>query len=59
MCWTQQENKDVQLKTGLLGFPGDSVFKNPPASARDGFNPWFRKIPHAAKQLNLWATAEA
>ena len=39
------------------GFPGGSG-KNPPAKARrHGFNPWSRKIPRAAEQLSLCATA--
>ena len=58
MCWTPQEDNDAQL-TKLLGSPGGSPFKNPPANAGDVFNPWSRNIPHAVKQLNLWATAEA
>ena len=35
------------------GFPGGSVVKNLPADAGEYvFNPWSRKIPHAAKQLS-------
>ena len=33
----------------MLGFPGGSEVKNPPASARRGFNPWVRKIPWKRK----------
>ena len=29
----------------VLGFPGGSVVKNPPAKAGDAFDPWVRKIP--------------
>ena len=29
----------------VLGFPGGSAVKNPPAKAGDGFDPWVRKIP--------------
>ena len=39
------------------GFPGGAVVKNPPANAGGhGFDPWSRKIPHAAEQLSLCAT---
>jgi len=34
-----------------VDFPGGPVVKNPPANAGDtGFDPWSRKIPHAAGQ---------
>ena len=34
-------------------FPGDTVDKNPPANAGNaGFDPWSRRIPHTAEQLN-------
>ena len=37
----------------LLGSPGGSVVKNPPANAEDtgrhGFDPWIRKIPWSRK----------
>ena len=34
-------------------FPGGTVCKNPPANAGGcGFDPWSRKIPHAAEQLS-------
>lgn len=39
------------------GFPGGRGGKNPPTNAGDmGFEPWSRKIPHAAKQLSLRTT---
>ena len=41
----------------LMGFPGDSVVKSPPARAEDGFNPWSWKIPQASEQLNPYAIA--
>ena len=45
------------LKDSSWGFPGGAVVKNPPANAGDhGFEPWSRKIPHAAEQLGPWAT---
>ena len=32
------------------------MVKNLPANAEDNrFNPWSRKIPHAAEQLNMFA----
>ena len=41
----------------MSGFPGGAVVKNPPANAGDtGFEPWFRKIPHAAEQLSPCGT---
>ena len=35
------------LCPNIMGFPGSSVVKNPPANA--GFNPWVRKIPWRRK----------
>ena len=35
-----------------LGFPGGSMVKKPPASAKDRFYPWFRETPRAAEQLS-------
>ena len=40
----------------VVGFPGGSVVKNPPASAGDGFLPWSGKISRAWKQLSPCAT---
>ena len=48
------------LKTETKGdFPGGPVDKNPPANAGDteGFDPWSKKIPHAAGNQSLCATA--
>ena len=39
------------LKFGRLGFPGDSVVKNLPTYAGDGFHPWIGKIPWSRKWL--------
>ena len=61
-CWWNTLGK-LLFKAGLQGFPGGSVVENLPANAGDGFNSWFRKIPHAAEQLNprghhsCWACA--
>ena len=41
-------------KKNSWNFPGGTVVKNPSANA--GFDPWCRKIPHAAEQLSLCAT---
>ena len=38
------------------GFPGGTVVKNPSANARDRFEPWYGKIPHAAEQLSPCTT---
>ena len=35
-----------------MDFLGGSVVKNPPANARDVFDPWSGKIPHAVEQLS-------
>ena len=32
-----------------MGFPGDSVVKNPPANAGREFDPWVGKIPYRRK----------
>ena len=40
-------------KTANLGSPGGAVVKNLPAR----FEPWSRKIPHAAEQLSPCTTA--
>ena len=37
-------------KNKYQGFLGGSVVKNLPANARDRFNPWFGKIPHAVAE---------
>ena len=38
-------------------FPGGAVVKNPPTNAGlHGFEPWFRKISHAAEQLSPYPT---
>ena len=34
------------------GFPGGSVVKESICQQGDGFNPWSRNIPHAARQLS-------
>lgn len=34
-------------ESGVLGFPGSSVVKNPPASMRHGFDAWSGKISQA------------
>ena len=45
------------MKNKYWGFLGDSVVKHPPSNAGDtGFDPWFRKIPHAMEQLSPCAT---
>ena len=45
---------DIKLRWGL---PGDLVVKSPSWQCRrHRFDPWSRKIPHAAEQLSLWAT---
>ena len=43
----------------VTDFPGGWVIKNPPTNAEDrGSVPSLgTKIPHAAEQLSLWATA--
>ena len=38
------------------GFPGGAVVTNLPANAGDRFEPWSRKIPHAAEQLSPCTT---
>ena len=38
------------------GFPGGAMVNNPPANAGDRFEPWSRKIPHAAEQLSPCTT---
>ena len=46
------------FKISVEGFPGGAVVKSLPANAGDhGFEPWSRKIPHAAGQLSPCATA--
>ena len=48
---------DVSQIIHILGFPGGSVVKNPPANAGDtGSEPWSGKIPHAMEQLSPPAT---
>ena len=42
-------------KSIVKGFPGGSMVKNPWATTGDRFDPWSRKIPHAAEKLSLWA----
>ena len=40
-----------------MDYLGGAVDKNPRANARGpGFDPWFRKTPHAVEQLSLCAT---
>ena len=40
----------IRILVCLVGFPGSSVVKKPPANAGDaGFNPWVRKIPWKRK----------
>ena len=42
---------------GVWDFPGCAVVENLLADAGDtGFEPWSRKIPHAAEQLSQCAT---
>ena len=54
VCSSKDIHKNVQ------GFPGGPMVKNPPRNARDtGFDPWSRKIPHAAGPLSLCATTNA
>ena len=48
------ENDLLSLR--LSNFPSGPVVKNPSANA-DGLGPWSGKIPHAAEQLRLCATA--
>ena len=49
--WIDKENVGYD-------FPRGTVVKNPPANAGDmGSIPWSGKIPHAAEQLSLCATA--
>ena len=49
--------KKIIKKEKKRGFLGGAVVKNPPANAAGhGFDPWSRKIPHAAEQLSLCAT---
>ena len=44
----------------LPGFPGGSVAKNLPCQCRRlGFDPWFRKILHAMRQLSPCTTTIA
>ena len=44
----------------LGDFPGGTVDKNPPANAGGrGFDPWSRKISHAAEQLSLNTTMKS
>ena len=38
------------------GCPGGAVVKNPPLCRAHWFEPWSRKIPHAAEQLSPCAT---
>ena len=46
-----------QSKCLLRDFPGGTVVRNPPANAGGhGFEPWSRKIPHAAEQLSPCTT---
>ena len=44
------------FKNKLLGSPGGPVVKNLPCNARRQFDPWSRRIPHAAEQLGPCAT---
>ena len=48
----------LDKKCNLRDFPGGAVVKNLPASAEDtrSFDPWSRKIPHAAEQLSPCTT---
>ena len=68
MKWTErgkeqrdEERCETQLKSDVNGrwdFPGGTVVKNPSANAGGHrFEPWSRKIPHAAEQLSPCATA--
>ena len=41
----------------MLDIPVETVDKNPPANeGHTEFDPWFRNIPYAMEQLDLWAT---
>ena len=43
----------VRSRIKVVGFPSGAVVKNPAANAGGhGFEPWSRKIPHAAEQLS-------
>ena len=44
------------VKKRMGSFPGIPVVKNLPCNARDGFDPWSRKSPHAVAQLSLCNT---
>ena len=45
------------IKRMREGFPGGAVVENLPANAGGhGFEPWSRRIPHAAEQRSPWAT---
>ena len=46
---TERGNGHEESKT-FKASPSGSAIKNLPANAEDGFNPWARKIPHAAEQ---------
>ena len=50
--WKLRVEDMLKLEKG--GFPGSSVVKNLPA--RDVYNPWARKIPHATEPLSPCAT---
>ena len=48
----------VQIKSPVTDFPRGPVVKNPPTKGRThGFDPWFRKMPCAERQLSLGATS--
>ena len=56
-CIELNFNISDRIKNIFGDFPGGAVVKNPPANAGDHrFNPWSRKIPHAAGQLSPCAT---
>ena len=55
--WSQAAPQDTESNAKVQCFPGISVVKNQPASARGhGFNPWSGKISQAAEQLSPCST---
>ena len=54
---TQSQTRlSMHTQDTTLGFPCSSVVKNPPFSAGDGFDPWFRRISNTSEQLSPCAT---
>ena len=52
--WTHTSSLvNAEISHSIWGFPGGSVVKSPPCQCRrQGPNPWYGKIPHAAGQLS-------